>query len=102
MELGDREDTEDEVPDTLYHGTARHNVESIREKGVVPKGRQEVYLSGTVEEAVEVGTRHGEPVVFEVDTEDLDVERRGKGVYTVERVPSDFLSVVEGVGEGGT
>jgi putative RNA 2'-phosphotransferase len=102
VELGDREDTEDEVPDTLYHGTARHNVESIREKGVVPKGRQEVYLSHTPEDAREVGARHGKPVVFEVDAEGLDVEERGKGVYAVDGVPPDRVSVLEGVGEGRT
>lgn len=84
-----------DVPDTLYHGTARRNVDSIREEGVVPKGRQEVHLSRTVEEARDVGARHGEPVVFEVDTESLGVERRGEGVYAVERVPPDVLSVVE-------
>lgn len=76
MELGDGEDTEDEVPDTLYHGTARRNADPIREKDVLPKGRQEVYLSHTVEDAIEVGTRHGEPVFFEVDTEGLEVKER--------------------------
>lgn len=91
-----------DVPETLYHGTARRNVDSIREEGVVPKGRQEVYLSRTVEEALDVGARHGEPVVFEVGTENLDVEQRGEGIYAVERVPPEVLSVLEGVGEGGT
>jgi len=90
-----------DVPETLYHGTARQNINSILQEGVVPKGRQEVYLSHTVEEALDVGARHGDPVVFEVDTENLGVEQRGDGVYAVESVPPGALSLVEGVGRVG-
>lgn len=92
MELGGSED--DDIPDILYHGTARRNVPSIQEEGVVPKGRQEVYLSRTIEEARDVGARHGDPAVFEVDTENLDVEPRGDNVYAVDEVPPDCLSLV--------
>lgn len=92
--LNDEDDAETDIPNTLYHGTARRNVSAIQEEGVVPKGRQEVYLSGTVEEAREVGARHGEPVVFEVETDELEVEHRGDGVYAVERVPPEALSLV--------
>lgn len=92
--LDGEDDTENEVPDTLYHGTARRNVSAIKKEGVVPKGRQEVYLSRTIEEARDVGARHGDPVVFEVDAENLDVERRGDTVYAVDDVPPEYLSLV--------
>jgi putative RNA 2'-phosphotransferase len=85
---------ETDVPDTLYHGTARRNVSDIQGEGIVPKGRQEVYLSRTTKEARDVGARHGEPVVFEVDTENLDVERRGDTVYAVDEVPPECISLV--------
>lgn len=32
-------------PEVLYHGTARRFLNSIREKGLLPKGRQYVHLS---------------------------------------------------------
>ena len=94
VELDGTRGTSEDVPDTLFHGTARRNVGSIREEGVVPQGRNEVYLSETVEAARRVGNRHGDPVVFEIDASSLDVVRRGNGVYAVERVPPDAVSLL--------
>jgi len=90
------------VPDTLYHGTAPENRESIREAGLRPMARQHVHLSGSVERAREVGRRHAaDPVVFAVDAAGLradgtDVTKRGHSVYTTDRVPAEYLHVVEG------
>lgn len=58
----------DEPPSILFHGTARRNEAAIREKGVLPSGRQYVHLSGDRALAEKVGRRHGEPIVFVVDT----------------------------------
>lgn len=44
-------------PDILYHGTARRFLESIREKGLLPQGRQYVHLSQDMETAEIVGKR---------------------------------------------
>ena len=85
------------VPDTLYHGTAPRHRESIRTEGLRPMDRQQVHLSGTVEEARAVGRRHADdPVVFVVDAAGLaadghDVTERGDGVYTTDRVPPAYL-----------
>lgn len=57
-----------EPPAVLFHGTARRNQESILEKGLLPSGRQYVHLSGDRALAVKVGQRHGDPVLFLVDT----------------------------------
>jgi len=90
------------VPDTLYHGTAPENRESIRDAGLRPMARQQVHLSGSVERAREVGRRHAaDPVVFAVDAAGLqseghDVTKRGRSVYTTDRVPPEYLRVVEG------
>ena len=87
------------VPDTLYHGTAPRNLDAIREEGVRPMGRQQVHLSGTVEEALEVGGRHADdPVVLAVDAAGLAADghrvvKRGRGVYTVDRVPAAYVAV---------
>ena len=54
-------------PDILYHGTAMSYLESIMEKGIVRGNRLYVHLSGTEETAINVGRRHGEPVVLVID-----------------------------------
>ncbi len=86
------------VPDELYHGTAPRNLESIRETGLEPMGRQHVHLSGTRETAITVGQRHAsDPVVLVVDAaamteEGYRITKRGRETYTVEAVPPRYLS----------
>lgn len=94
--------TDATVPDRLYHGTARRNVDSILEEGLRPMGRQQVHLSETVEGARDVGRRHDDdPVVLVVDAAALveagfDVEKRGRETYTVAHVPPSHLSTSSG------
>jgi putative RNA 2'-phosphotransferase len=90
------------VPDELYHGTTPGSVEAIREEGLKPMDRQRVHLSETVEEAREVGRRRaGDPTVFAIDTAAMAADgrrivRRGRGVYTTDRVPPEYLSLPDG------
>ncbi|QLH80320.1 RNA 2'-phosphotransferase [Halosimplex pelagicum] len=97
----DLESGDGPVPDTLYHGTAPGNADAIREEGLRPMSRQLVHLSGTIAEARRVGARHAaEPVVFEVDAarmtaESREITRRGRATYTTERVPPEYLSVLD-------
>jgi putative RNA 2'-phosphotransferase len=88
----------DEPPAILFHGTARRNVSSIRERGLLPSGRQYVHLSGDRALAVQVGRRHGEPIVFVVDT----AAARQQGiqffivdddVYLAETIPPTALAL---------
>jgi putative RNA 2'-phosphotransferase len=98
----DLESGDGPVPDTLYHGTAPGNVDAIRADGLRPMSRQLVHLSGSVEAARRVGARHAaDPVVFEVDAAAMtadgrDITRRGRATYTTERVPPEYLSVLDG------
>ena len=93
--------TDDPVPATLYHGTAPRNVDSIRDAGLKPMGRQTVHLSDSVEAAREVGRRHADdPVVFVVDAaamraDDRRIVKRGSETYTTDRVPPGYLSLLE-------
>ena len=86
------------VPDTLYHGTAPRNLDAIRAEGLKPMNRQQVHLSDTVDDAVEVGSRHAnDPVVLEIDaaamqTDGHDITKRGEATYTTDRVPPRYLS----------
>jgi len=47
-------------PDTLYHGTARRFLAMIKEKGLIPKGRQYVHLAVDTDTALQVGKRRDE------------------------------------------
>lgn len=61
-------------PDVLYHGTAFGFLPSIHEKGLVPGKRQYVHLSSDVKTAVNVGSRHGRPVVLIVDAKRMHAD----------------------------
>lgn len=57
-----------EPPDYLYHGTAEKSVEAIEADGIRPMSRQYVHLSKDIETALGVGSRHGKPVVYAVES----------------------------------
>lgn len=59
-------------PKVLYHGTGQKSVKSILEKGILPCRRQHVHLSSDIETAINVGSRHGYPKVFEVNAEQMN------------------------------
>ncbi|XOV66507.1 MAG: RNA 2'-phosphotransferase [Fluviicola sp.] len=88
--------TEQSPPEMLYHGTATKNLESIAEKGLVKGNRHHVHLSSDLETAMNVGQRHGKPVVFEIDS--LAMQSDGfkfyqseNGVWLTEMVPAKYL-----------
>ena len=54
-------------PDMLWHGTGEKYVTSIERQGLLPKSRLYVHLSADYDTAIKVGSRHGRPVVYEVN-----------------------------------
>ena len=90
--------TETPVPDVLYHGTDPENLAAIEREGLRPMGRQHVHLSGSVDAARTVGRRHAaDPVVLVVDAAEMrrdgqPITKRGRSVYTTDRVPPTYLS----------
>lgn len=56
-------------PVNLYHGTSVKVKDFILDQGVTSRGRQFVHLSKSIDIALEVGSRHGIPIVFQLDTE---------------------------------
>ena len=54
-------------PDILWHGTGEKYVSSIDAQGLLPKSRLYVHLSPDTETARKVGSRHGKPVIYEID-----------------------------------
>ena len=85
-------------PDTLYHGTGEKYVESILREGLLPKSRLYVHLSRDAATAEQVGRRHGQPVLFQVDA--AAMVRDGYAFYLSENqvwltreVPVRYLTI---------
>lgn len=53
-------------PDILFHGTADRFLDKILLEGLKPMSRTQVHLSSSIGTALEVGRRHGRPVVLHV------------------------------------
>ncbi|MFB6218595.1 MAG: RNA 2'-phosphotransferase [Halobacteriaceae archaeon] len=98
VDLGDGDG---DVPDSLYHGTDPATLDAIDEEGLRPMGRNEVHLSATPEAAREVGRRRAaDPAVLAVDAaamcaDGLRVTKRGADTYTADRVPPEYLAVLD-------
>ena len=83
-------------PPLLYHGTATRFREPILASGLIKMRRQHVHLSADVETATTVGKRHGNPVVFAVDTMSMSRDgfeffRAANGVWLTDHVPPAYL-----------
>ena len=85
-----------EPPKILYHGTGKKYVESIDRQGLLPKSRLYVHLSADQETAVNVGQRHGIPVVYTIQAEAMFKDgylfyRSVNGVWLTKAVPVQYL-----------
>lgn len=83
-------------PEYLWHGTARKYVDSIIKDGLIPKSRLYVHLSDNYDTAVNVGKRHGEPVVLCIWAGDMYRDghkfyRSKNGVWLVKHVPVEYM-----------
>lgn len=87
-------------PNMLYHGTASRFIDSVFDKGLIPNGRQYVHLSDDYKTAVNVGDRHGKPVVLRVDSqqmfkEGIEFYQAENGVWLTLEVPVKYLKIDE-------
>ncbi len=87
-------------PAVLYHGTGEKSVSAILEEGLRPQTRLYVHLSKDTETAVKVGSRHGKPVVFAVDSRKMAEDGYAfylsvNGVWLTKRVPAAYLTRLE-------
>lgn len=84
-------------PEVLYHGTGEKYVTSINKEGLIPKSRLYVHLSKDEETALNVGKRHGRPVIYKVDAKRMTEEGYEfflsvNGVWLTKAVPKEYLS----------
>lgn len=83
-------------PDILYHGTGEKYVESIKEKGLIPKSRLYVHLSKNKETAYSVGRRHGKGVIFAIAAQAMTLDGyefylSENGVWLTKEVPYKYM-----------
>lgn len=88
-----------EPPEHLYHGTGEKYVNSIDQSGLIPKSRLYVHLSGDIETAINVGKRHGKPVVYQVSSDIMQKDgyeffRSVNGVWLTKEVPVKYLEII--------
>ena len=87
-------------PEILYHGTSWRLVREVMEHGLKPMGRLFVHLSGTEEEARQVGRRREpHPAVIHVHAERASQEGlefyKPGDIYLVSDVPPEYLTLQE-------
>ncbi len=83
-------------PELLYHGTAERFLPSIRQSGLLKQARHHVHLSQDARTALQVGERHGQPVVLTVRAASLSASghpfyRSENGVWLTGHVPPAFI-----------
>ncbi|WP_280672472.1 MULTISPECIES: RNA 2'-phosphotransferase [unclassified Kitasatospora] len=89
--------TATEPPAVLYHGTAERTLGAIWSEGLRPMRRQDVHLSAESATALNVGARHGRPVVLQVDAAAMSAAGHlfrvsANGVWLTDEVPPQYLS----------
>lgn len=94
--------TEVKPPAHLYHGTAEGSLESILRSGINKGNRLYVHLSDNKETALQVGKRHGAPVILTVQSGEMFKNGHrfyvsANNVWQVEFVPSEFVQVADSV-----
>ena len=83
-------------PDILWHGTGEKYVDSIDVQGLIPKSRLYVHLSTDRETAKKVGSRHGRPVIYEIDCRQMAADgyrffESANHVWLTKEVPVRYL-----------
>ena len=87
-------------PKYLYHGTATKNLDGIYKNGIKSGNRHDVHLSSNKKTAINVGSRHGKPVVIRIRA--VDMQEDGHKFYVTENkvwltdhVPVEYIHVVD-------
>lgn len=90
---------EKEPPRILYRGTARRFLESIKENGLLPKGRQYVHLSIDTDTALQVGKRHdNQPIILMINAkqawnEGIKFYQGNDRVWLADFLPNKYIKV---------
>jgi len=83
-------------PEILYHGTATRFLDGIRQQGLQRMARHDVHLSAETKVTVQVGSRHGKPVLLTIRAGEMhragfEFRCSANGVWLVDHVPPQFI-----------
>ncbi|MGC3961050.1 MAG: RNA 2'-phosphotransferase [Verrucomicrobiota bacterium] len=83
-------------PEVLYHGTATRFLDGIRKDGLQRMERHDVHLSAETKVTLQVGERHGKPVLLTIRAGEMHraghvFRRSANGVWLVDQVPPQFI-----------
>lgn len=83
-------------PEILYHGTGEKYVNAIDSQGLKAKNRLYVHLSKDIETAKKVGSRHGRPVVYQIDCKAMSDQGyqfylSANDIWLTKNVPASYL-----------
>jgi len=86
-------------PAVLYHGTARQTLPRVLADGLQPMGRRHVHLSADEATALNVGRRHGSPVVLVVESQEMHRDGHhfflsANGLWLTDGVPPTYLHLL--------
>ncbi|GFI22927.1 RNA 2'-phosphotransferase [Lachnospiraceae bacterium] len=89
---------EQKPPQILYHGTADRFYNSIKIEGLKPKGRLYVHLSKDIETAINVGKRHGKPIVLKILSGNMYQDGQAfylsaNGVWLTKKVDINYIEL---------
>lgn len=87
-------------PEVLYHGTAERFLTSIMAEGLTKRGRQHVHLSADMETAVNVGKRHGKPVILQVNAAKMAADGHifylsENNVWLTDNIPPEYFTAAD-------
>ena len=87
-------------PNILYHGTGAKFVDAIMKTGLNKMSRHHLHLSDNIETAKSVGTRHGKPVIFAINSQKMVEDGylfycSANGVWLVDHVPNQYLQITK-------
>ena len=88
-------------PAFLWHGTGAKYADAIDREGLLPQSRLYVHLSRDEETALQVGRRHGSPVLYRVDSGRMQADGivfrlSRNGIWLVKAVPPGYLERMPG------
>lgn len=83
-------------PEILYHGTATRFLDGIRKDGLQRMERHDVHLSAETKVTLQVGGRHGKPVLLTIRAGEMhraghEFRCSANGVWLVAQVPPQFI-----------
>ncbi|MES2597575.1 MAG: RNA 2'-phosphotransferase [Verrucomicrobiota bacterium] len=83
-------------PVVLYHGTATRFLDSIRTQGLLKMQRHHVHLAEDTKMTLDVGARHGNPVLLTILSAEMHATghiffRSTNGVWLVDQVPAQYI-----------